>query len=89
MLRRWCGNMPKIHLDRCLRRMSYTNLKHSIARNPHSGHVEMSFLSFTLVLEDLRQAVAACALTLMALDLPRRPLASESLTIKDKNIEVR
>ena len=78
--------MPKIHLNLCLRRMSYTTLKHSIARNPHSGHVEMSFLSLRLVLEDLRHAVAAGGLTLMALDLP---LASESLNIEDSDIDVR
>ncbi len=89
VLRRWSGNIPEIHLDRRLHRMSYTTLKHSIARNPHSGHVEMSFQSFRVVLRDLRHAVAACALTLMALALPRRPLASESLTIEERNIDVR
>ena len=36
----------------------------------------------------MRHAVAARALTLMALDLPRRPLASEILTIKDSDIDV-
>ena len=52
VLRRRSGNMSKIHLDHRLRRISNTNLKHSIARNPHSGYVEMSFLSFRVVLED-------------------------------------
>ena len=66
--------------------MSYTILKHSIARDPHSGHVEMSFLSLRLVLEDLRHTVAAGGLTLMALDLP---LASEILNIEDSDIGVR
>ncbi len=89
VLRRWGGNVPEIHLDRRLCRMSYTTLKHSIARAPHSGHAAMSLLSFRLGLRDLRHAVAARALTLMALGLPRRPLASESLSIEDKNIEVR
>lgn len=37
VLRRWNGNILEIHLDRCLRRMSYTTLKHFIARTPHSG----------------------------------------------------
>ena len=37
VLRRWSGNMPEIYLDRRLRRMSYTTLKHFIARTPHSG----------------------------------------------------
>ena len=50
VLRRWSGDMPEEHLDRHLRRTSYTTLKHFIARNPHSGHVEVSFLSFSLVL---------------------------------------
>lgn len=31
--------MPEIHLDRRLRRMSYTTLKHLIARTPHSSQV--------------------------------------------------
>ena len=44
--------MAKTALDRHLRRISDTTLKHSIARNPHSGHVEMSLLSFRVVLED-------------------------------------
>lgn len=76
-------------MDRRLHRMSYTTLKHFIARKPHYGHVEMSFLIFRVVLRDLRHTVAASALTLMALALPRRPLASESLTIEDRNIDVR
>ena len=86
MLRRWIGNRSKIHLNLCLCRMSYTNLKHSIARNPHSGHVEMSFQSLRLVLEILRHTVAAGGLTLMALDLP---LASEILKIEDSDTDVR
>lgn len=37
VLRRLSGNMPELHLDRRLRRMSYTTLKHFVARTPHSG----------------------------------------------------
>ena len=86
VLRHCSGNMPKIHLNLCLCRLSYTTLKQSIARNPHSGHVEMSFLSLRLVLEDLRRLVAAGGLTLVALDLP---LASEILNIEDSDTDVR
>ena len=81
--------MLEIHLNQRLRRMSYMTLKHFIARNPHFGHLAMSLRSFRLVLRDLRHAVAAHALTLMALGLPRRPWALGSLTIENMNIDIR